>query len=296
MILNVSGRCDIVAFFSDWFLKRIAEGYVDVRNPFNKKLISRIYMDDVDLIFFCTKNPTPILNKLDKINKKMYFHITVTPYKKGIEPNVPDKKEIIESIKKLSSIVGKDNIAVRYDPVFISDTYSLEYHKKAFEKLCALLDGYVDKILISFLDEYKNVKNNQSILNYKKLNENDYKEIGLSFSKSAFNHHLRVHTCFEEKNLIEYGFVLEDCLSRTLAFKLTGKIFKEEWKARKGGLCHCVKMVDIGDYNCCRHYCKYCYANYDEKKVNENFLNHYDDSSLLIGRIEKDDIIKIRKK
>ena len=89
MILNVSGRCDIVAFFSDWFLKRIEEGYVDVRNPFNKKLVSRIYMDDVDLIFFCTKNPTPILNKLDKINKKMYFHITLTPYKKEIEPNVP---------------------------------------------------------------------------------------------------------------------------------------------------------------------------------------------------------------
>ena len=37
-------------------------------------------------------------------------------------------------------------------------------------------------------------------------------------------------------------------------------------------------------------------ANYDEKRVHENFLNHYDDSSLLIGRVQNDDIIKIRKK
>ena len=42
MILYVSGRTDIVAFYSEWFLNRIKEGYVDVRNPFNKSLISRI--------------------------------------------------------------------------------------------------------------------------------------------------------------------------------------------------------------------------------------------------------------
>lgn len=33
MVLNVSGRTDIVAFYSDWFMNRIKEGFVDVRNP-----------------------------------------------------------------------------------------------------------------------------------------------------------------------------------------------------------------------------------------------------------------------
>ena len=67
MILNVSGRTDIVAFYSKWFMNRYKEGFVDVRNPFNPKLISRIYFEDVDLILFCTKNPLPIINDLKKI-------------------------------------------------------------------------------------------------------------------------------------------------------------------------------------------------------------------------------------
>ena len=52
MILNVSGRTDIVAFYSKWFINRYREGYVDVRNPFYPKNVSRIYFDDVDLILF----------------------------------------------------------------------------------------------------------------------------------------------------------------------------------------------------------------------------------------------------
>ena len=39
MILNVSGRTDIVAFYSKWFMNRYKEGYVDVRNPFILNLL-----------------------------------------------------------------------------------------------------------------------------------------------------------------------------------------------------------------------------------------------------------------
>lgn len=56
MILNVSGRTDIVAFYSEWFMKRYEEGYVDVRNPFNSKMVSRIYFKDVDAILFFKDN------------------------------------------------------------------------------------------------------------------------------------------------------------------------------------------------------------------------------------------------
>ena len=294
MILNVSGRTDIVAFYSDWFMNRLKEGYIDVRNPFNKKLISRINMDDVDLIFFCTKNPIPIIDKIKDINKKVYFHITLTSYNKDIEPNVPDKKEVIKAIKELSKIIGKENIVIRYDPIFLSKKYNLEYHKKAFNKLCTLLDGYVSRVLISFLDEYKNVLNNRHILKYLPITDEDYKEIGIYFSKVAKAHNIEVHTCFEKRDLTEYGFIKADCMSKELAFKLTGNIYKEEWKARKEKLCHCISMVDIGEYNTCKHFCKYCYANFDEKKVTTNFNNHDPNSSLLIGKIESDDVIKPR--
>ena len=294
MILNVSGRTDIVAFYSKWFMNRYKEGYLDVRNPFNKKLVSRIYFSDVDLIMFCTKNPIPIIDKIKEINKPILFHITLTPYNKDIEPNVIDKTKIIESIKELSKIIGIDNIYVRYDPIIISDKYNIDYHIKAFSKLCSLLNGYVKRIIISFLDEYKNVKENRNILKYKTLTDNDYKLIGENFSKIALNNGMTVQTCFEDMNLVEYGLVKGECLSHELAYKLTGKSYKS-WTARKERKCNCVQMVDIGVYNSCKHFCKYCYANYNEKEVINNYKNHNPNSSLLIGELESDDIIKVRR-
>lgn len=294
MILNVSGRTDIVAFYMPWFMNRLNEGFVDVRNPFNQKFVSRIMMDDVDLLFFCTKNPIPILDQIDKINRKMYFHITITPYKKNIEPGLPDKKDIVEAVKKLSKIIGKENIVIRFDPIFINNEYTLDYHVKGFDKLCEHLDGYVEKILISFIDDYKNVRNNYKSLKYKELTEHDYEVIGKSFSASASKHNIKVHTCAEVRNLIEYGFIQDECMSKELALKLTGKKFKK-WKARKNVPCNCVEMADIGVYNTCKHFCKYCYANFDEKAVKNNSSKHNPNSSLLIGELEEDDVIRIRK-
>ena len=294
MILNISGRTDIVAFYSDWLINRLEEGYIDVRNPFNPKMVSRIMMDDVDLLFFCTKNPIPILDKIENIKKKIYFHITLTPYKKDIEPNLPPKKDIIEGVKKLSKIIGKENLVIRFDPIFISDKYTIKYHINAFDRLCNLLDGYIEKVLISFIDDYKNVRNNYKTLKYKKLTEDDYKEIGINFSSIAKKHNIIIHTCAEVHNLVEYGFEKDECMSKELAFKLTGKKFKK-WKARKNVPCECIEMVDIGVYNSCKHFCKYCYANFDEKEVSNNYKNHNPNSSLLIGELKEDDIIKVRK-
>lgn len=292
MILNVSGRTDIVAFYTEWFMKRYQEGFVDVRNPFNPKLISRIYFSDVDAILFCTKNPLPILKYLKTIRQPIIFQVTLTPYKKDIEPFVPNKKEVIEGIKEISKILGREKVYVRYDPIFLSKKYNIEYHKKAFDRMCNLLEGSTEHIIVSFLDNYKNVRKNKNILNYQDFTEEDYKEIGVSFSKSARKHNMSVQTCFEEQNLTEYGFIKGECLSKELAFALTGKNYKK-WKARD---CNCVEMVDIGDYNSCPHGCKYCYANYDETKVKSNIKKHDVNSTLLIGSRKEADVVKIRKK
>lgn len=295
MILFASGRTDISAFYSNWFINRVKAGFVDVRNPFNQKLVSRIYFSDVDLIMFCSKNPLPMINKLDTLNVPVLFHVTITPYSKDVEPNIPDKRLIIEGVKKLSLVLGIDNVVVRYDPIFLSDKYNVDYHIKAFDKLCKNLNGYVNKIIVSFMDEYKNVRSNKNILKYRAFTREDYKKIGEAFSKSAHDNGMSVQTCFEDNDLTQYGFVKGECLSHELAYILTGKKFKSS-NVRKEKKCECVQMVDIGDYNSCMHMCKYCYANYDEKMVSSNFKRHDDNSSLLIGSIQRDDVIKVRKK
>ena len=294
MILFASGRTDIVAFYTKWFINRYREGYVDVRNPFYNSLVSRIYFEDVDLLYFCTKNPLPIIPYLKEFDKPILFNVTITPYKNDVEVNVPNKSLIIEGVKKIAEIIGKENVYVRYDPIFLSERYNLNYHIKAFERLCSLLDGVTNHIIISFIDDYKNVRKNMNSLKIIPFTKEDYKEIGVNFSRIASKYNITCQTCFEKENLVEYGFIKEDCLSKKLAYSLTGKNYKKG-KMRKGNLCNCVEMVDIGAYNSCKHLCKYCYANYDEAKVTENYRNHDVNSSLLIGHLTDKDTIKVRK-
>jgi len=295
MILIVSGRTDIVAFYTKWFINRYHAGFVDVRNPYNPSLINRIYFKDVDAILFCTKNPTPILPFIDQIKIPMLFHVTITPYHQDIEPNVLSKEKIIEGVKELSKKIGKENVYIRYDPVFINDRYTIDYHIKAFSRLCTLCENYIAGFIISFLDNYKNVQKNYHILHPHIWTEDMYKKIGLNFSKIALKHHLYIKTCAEKENLSKYGFIKGECLSQELAERLTGKSKFKKWNARKNKNCNCVEMVDIAAYNTCPHLCVYCYANYAEEKIKENIKNHDETSSVLIGHVKEDEKIIIRR-
>ncbi len=296
MIVNVSGRTDIVAFYTDWFMNRYREGFVDVRNPVAQNHVSRIYFKDVDALVFCTKNPTPLLPYIKEITHPILFQLTLTGYKKEIEPGVLDKTKIIESLREISKVIGVHRTQVRYDPIFLSENYSIDYHCTAFERMCELLEGVTQQIIVSFIDEYKNVKRNKDILNYREFTESDYERIGKEFSEISSRYGMTVQTCAEERRLIEYGFIHEECISKQLAQALTGKTKFKLWSARNNKNCQCVEMVDIGSYNSCLHYCKYCYANYDERAVLKNYKEHNPKSTLLIGELKGSDILKVRIK
>lgn len=284
MIINASGRTDIVAYYMDWFVNRWNEGYFDVRNPFNPKLVSRIFVSDVDMIVFCTKNPLPLLDTIHLFSVPIQLQVTITGYFKDMEPQVPDKGEIIACVQKLSSYLGKENVCVRYDPILLNSKYNVDYHIRAFNKLCAMLKGYVSKMIVSFVDDYKNVRNNH--LDYHEPSNEEYLKLKEAFEKND----MKIVSCMENKYQI--GDEKDCCISIKYAFERMGKLFKE-WKARD---CHCVNMVDIGAYNSCLHGCKYCYANFDSKQIVSNYKMHDVNSSLLIGHLNLDDQVKIRRK
>lgn len=284
MIINASGRTDIVAYYMNWFVNRWNEGYFDVRNPFNPKLVSRIFVSDVDMIVFCTKNPLPLLDTIHLFSVPIQLQVTITGYFKDMEPQVPDKGEIIACIQKLSSYLGKENVCVRYDPILLNSKYNVDYHIRAFNKLCTILKGYVSKVIVSFVDDYKNVRNNH--LDYHEPSNEEYLKLKETFEKND----MKIVSCMENK--FQIGDEKDCCISIKYAFERTGKFFKE-WKARD---CHCVNMVDVGAYNSCLHGCKYCYANFDSKKIVSNYKMHDVNSSLLIGHLNLDDQVKIRRK
>ncbi|MBO5998625.1 MAG: DUF1848 family protein, partial [Lachnospiraceae bacterium] len=128
MILNTGNRTDIPAFYSEWFMNRVREGFALVRNPYYPGQVLRYRIDPevVDIIAFCTKNPAPMLRDdyMEELSRfGQFWFVTVTPYGRDIEPDVPDKDEVMESFCRLSEFAGVKRIGWRYDPVFLSDRY-----------------------------------------------------------------------------------------------------------------------------------------------------------------------------
>lgn len=163
MILQTGFRTDIPGFYSTWFANRLRAGFVLVRNPYNPQSVTRyaINPDVVDLIGFCTKNPAPMLPRMELLRPYgQYWFVTITPYGPEIEPHVPPKAQVLQDFITLSKIVGPDCIAWRYDPIFLSDTYTAARHIAEFEQMAAVLSGYTRTCVISFIDLYEKVQRN----------------------------------------------------------------------------------------------------------------------------------------
>jgi nitrogen fixation/metabolism regulation signal transduction histidine kinase len=88
---------------------------------------------------------------------RQYWFVTITPYGRDIEPNVPDKNLVIDSFRRLCESAGPDNMCWRYDPVFIDKTWTVQRHIESFSAMCGKLEGYTHTCVISYIDLYEKV-------------------------------------------------------------------------------------------------------------------------------------------
>ena len=295
MIINTGSRTDIPAFYPKWLINRIREGFVYVRNPYNPDQVTKYILDPnvVDCLAFCTKNPEPILKYIDEIDKfKQYWFVTITSYGKDIEPNVPDKEDVINSFIKLSNHVGINSVGWRYDPIFIGMGYDIDYHIKSFSKMANKLKGYTHDCTISFLDLYEKVKKNAP--NIKPPNKEEQIKIAKAFYKIGKENDIVIHSCCEKDYLADYGLDITGCMSREIVEKSIGcKLKPPAGKSVRGESCNCLMGNDIGAYNTCKHGCIYCYANSDNEAVKYNVQKHIQDSPFLVGSLEAGDKIHV---
>lgn len=298
MILSVSRRTDIPAFYWEWFLNRVKAGFVDVRNPMNIHQVSRIDIrpNVVDCIVFWTKNAGKIIPHLDQLKDyKYYFQYTINPYNKLIEENVPLKKDIIENFKSLSEIIGPNRVIWRYDPILLTGNINIEYHLRYFEELAKRLQGYTQRCVISFVDLYKKTVSNTRDLMMREPTDNEMHILAQKLSIIAKNYKMEVLSCSENIDLDAEGVKHGCCIDRNLIEKIVGyKIdVKKDKNQRKE--CGCVESVDLGAYNTCLHACKYCYANFNNAKVHTLSQMHNPLSTLLVGELDETDVVKERK-
>ena len=236
MILNTGLRTDIPGFFSEWFYNRIDEGFVYVRNPYAKNQIYSYKLNPelIDCIMFCTKNPKPMLENLEKIDKfNQYWHITINNYEKEIEPNVPPANEVLESFKILSKKLGKSSVSLRYDPIFINEKYTLEHHIESFEYILNSLSDYTTEAIISFIDLYEKTKRNFPEAN--EVNRSERLKLGEEFAKIGKKDNIKVKTCVEGRELEKFGIDSSGCMTNEVIERVINKNLKiTKQKARNG--------------------------------------------------------------
>lgn len=298
MILSVSRRTDIPNYYSEWFLNRIKDGYLYVRNPFNCHQVSKIDISPqvVDCIVFWTKNPEPMINKLKQLkNYQYYFQFTLTGYGKDMEPNLPHKREqMIPVFRRLSTMIGKEKVVWRYDPIVITEIYSEEYHLKAFNEIATKLNGYCNKVVISFVDLYSKTKKNMKEFHIIDRNQNELMKFASKLGKVASNNGMEIATCAEVIDLSSCGIKHSSCIDKNLIEEIIGGPIKVEKDKNQREECGCVGSIDIGAYDTCLNGCKYCYANYSDEKIKTNTALYHVQSPILCSELTDEDKITER--
>ncbi len=299
MILSVSRRTDIPNYYSEWFFNRIKEGFVYVRNPMNAHQISRIDItpEVVDCIVFWTKNPEPMLDRLDELaSYDYYFQFTLTGYGKDTECNVPHKKDrMIPVFHELSKKIGMQKVIWRYDPIIFTKKYTPEYHLKAFEQIASALKGYTAKCVISFVDVYAKNKKSMELLGSYEIEKTEQLELATKMSKIAKENGMSIGSCAESVDLDACGIEHNCCIDKALIESIIGCSLNVGKDKNQRQECGCMESVDVGTYHTCKNGCKYCYANDCEERVMKYFSNYDPESPILCGVLEETDKITERK-
>lgn len=293
MIINTGSRTDTVQYYSEWLLKRFKEGFVYSRNPlfFNKVTKYELNPEVVDCVIFCSKNYEPILERLHEITDRFntYFYYTITAYGKDIEPNVPSIEDSIETLIKLSEIVGAKRIAWRYDPILLTEKYTKNRHYETFDYMSEKLSPYIDRCIFSFVEMYKKLKTNMPEIIL--LTQEDKDEIAKNIGLIAQKNKILLQTCATLENYEKYNIIQSGCITAEILGTANGVTFSNIKHSgnRKG--CRCMENRNIGDYDTCPNGCKYCYANQNPQIAKKNYEKHNIDSPLILGGLNPTDEI-----
>ncbi len=299
MIISATRRTDIPSYYGEWFVNRLKEGYVLIQNPYNANRYSKAILtrDAVDIIAFWTKNPIPFMKYLpiiEQMGYPYYFQFTITPYGKETEKGLPDKENLLDIFIKISDRIGKKRVVWRYDPIIISDRYTLEYHAECFSYMAKKLSNYTERCVISFVDSYKNVASRMGQDFDCKMTKKNIFDVADIFSKIAKENNIELFTCAEEIGLDQFGIRHGACIDKDLIEQILGGSINSKKDKNQRKECQCIDSIDIGTYNCCANGCNYCYALTNDNTSLLNMKKHNPKSPVLIGKVNSDAIITNR--
>lgn len=278
-VVSVSRRTDIPAFYTEWFINRIHDGYVLYPLPWSDKLKHlKLSPENVNCFVFWSKNYVnliPYLKLLDSKGYHYYFHFTVNNYPQHIEENVINLEQSVNQFKKLVEHTSSDHVLWRYDPIITTKDFNANFHLYNFETIASQLNGLTKRCYIEFVDLYRKVE-----INFKKHNvayvpyTQDQKfQLVNKMANIAKKYGITMYSCCDY-SIAKENIQRATCIDAELIYKLTGKAPNIP-KAPTRKECGCYQSVDIGEYGSCLHGCLYCYAN-DNSATAEKFSNNHD--------------------
>ena len=288
-IISVSRRTDIPAFYGDWFMRRLKDGFAGVVNPFGgRRYVVSLKPQDVVCFVFWSKNFSPFLENLrilDGLGYKFYFNYTVTALP-GVFESGLDRQSAIEGLKQLSKTYSPRHINWRFDPIVLSSVCDRNFFLEAFEALASEFEGLVERCIFSFVTEYGKVKRNfaeferAAGVKITRCSKSFKIELANELAAIAERHGIRMSSCCGD-HLISDRIPKAHCIDGGIIEQLffPGGLQHKEKPTRPH--CGCTESADIGTYDTCPHGCIYCYANVNKHKAAEAYRDHDKDSAFL---------------
>ena len=288
-IISVSRRTDIPAFYGEWFMRRVEEGFAGVVHPFGgQKYIVSLRPEDVVCFVFWSKNFGPFVENLkilDDLGYKFYFNYTVTGLPDVFESHV-DRRAATETLKQLSETYSPRHIHWRFDPIILASICDRSFFLGTFEALASELEGFVERCIISFVTEYNKVKRNfmelERTTGVRIIDcSEDFKiELANDLAVIAERYGIQMFSCcgdyltggkIKKAHCVD-GRLIEELFSPE-DFSYGDKPTRKE--------CGCTQSTDIGTYDTCPHGCVYCYANANQRRARKVFEAHNKQSAFL---------------
>ncbi|NOX34453.1 MAG: DUF1848 domain-containing protein [Deltaproteobacteria bacterium] len=298
-ILSASRRTDIPAFYTDWFMYRIKQGFFNIKNPCTKTVKKiQVSKDIIHSIVFWSKNYDAFIKagageKLEKLGFNIYFNFTINSESPLLEPDLPPLKKRLEQLKKLTCFFGPEKISWRFDPVCFYKTHDkgpVENNLSDFVMISEHASKLgIRKCVTSFFDNYAKIEKRLEF--YRRKGKKTVYFIDPPIDKKIKVIHrmekhlelsgIKLHLCCEKQLFSNLDFDTKVQQNSCIDGKLLKKLFggnpeiKKDYGQRSKQGCRCTKSIDIGLYDAhpCFHNCLFCYANPDiDNTIKKNRL------------------------
>ena len=281
IIISASRRTDIPAFYMDWFMQGIDDGYFEVTNPFNHRVSTVMATPEhVHTIVFWSKDFRPFLDggygeTLRQMGYHLFFNFTVNAESPWLEPHIPPLPERLQALTAFADRFGPETISWRFDPICFfrppggPDTDNLS----DFQAIAKVMgDSGITRCITSFMDHYPKIQKRLAALPGFAFHDPPLEEkvrVLEWLAQVLKPYRINLYTCCEKEVMAalpeDSTIQSSQCIPGRLLTDLFGRdisLRKDAGQRVKQG-CGCTVSSDIGSYHRqpCRHNCLFCYAN-----------------------------------